>query len=79
VKTTIGYKRALAELTTERWRSRYPATLQKLKQAGIKTVADEQAGAENYVSLRAEWDRYITTLAPTMAYNMDEIDSAGSR
>lgn len=64
--------------STERWRSRYSAVLQKLKQAGIKTVADEQAGAENYVSLRAEWDRYITTLAPTMAYDMDEIDSAGS-
>lgn len=66
------------EETRDRWRRRYFAALRRLQQAGIETVADEQAGAETYVSLRAEWDRYITTLAPTLAYDMEEIDPAGS-
>jgi hypothetical protein len=62
----------------DRWRRRYFAGLRRLRQAGIQTVADEQAGAEVYVSLRACWDRYITTLAPSMAYSIDEIDPVGS-
>jgi hypothetical protein len=39
----------------------------------------QAAGADSYVSLRAQWDGYITTLAPALAYNMDDIDPAGSR
>ncbi|HEX8246860.1 MAG TPA: hypothetical protein VF599_01655 [Pyrinomonadaceae bacterium] len=67
------------EETLERWRERYFAALRKLREANIKTIADEEAGAETYISLRREWDRYITELAPTMAYRMDEIDPAGNR
>ncbi|MGH6611916.1 MAG: hypothetical protein ACRECQ_16860, partial [Burkholderiaceae bacterium] len=52
--------------------------LRRLRQAGIQTIADEQAGAETYLSLRAEWDHHIETLAPSMAYSMDEVDPAGS-
>lgn len=62
----------------ERWRRRYAAALPRLRQAGIKTVADEQAGAETYVLLRAGWDRYVAALAPSMAYEMDDVDPAGS-
>ena len=62
----------------ERWRQRYSAALRRLRQAGIQTVADEQAGAEAYVLLRAGWDRYVAALAPSMAYEMDDIDPAGS-
>ena len=32
--------------TQDRWRRRYVAALHRLRQAGIRTVADEQAGAE---------------------------------
>jgi hypothetical protein len=64
--------------TIERWRGRYFEALRKLRRAGIKTVPDEQAGAENYVERRDEWDRYVTSVAPAMAYNLAEIDSAGS-
>ena len=64
--------------TQDRWRRRYVAALHRLRQAGIRTVADEQAGAETYVSLRAGWDAHIATLAPSMAYGMDEIDPVGS-
>lgn len=66
------------EQTLDRWRRRYFAALRRLRQAGIQTVADEQAGAEVYASLRAWWDLYITTLAPLMAYSMEEIDPVGS-
>jgi hypothetical protein len=31
---------------------------------------------EHYITLRAQWDRYITVLAPKFAYDMDEIDPA---
>lgn len=60
--------------TQERWRQRYSAARSRLRQAGIQTVADEQAGAEAYVLLRAGWDRYVAALGPSMAYEMDEID-----
>ena len=62
----------------ERWRQRYSTALGRLRQAGIQTVADEQAGAEAYVLLRAGWDRYVAALAPSMAYEMDGVDPAGS-
>ena len=73
------FQRRPDEETRDRWRRRYFAALRRLRQAGIETNADEQAGAETYVSLRAEWDNLITTLAPTLAYDMEEIDPAGSR
>lgn len=65
--------------TRERWRRRYQAAIQKFRQAGIETVADEAAGFEIYVSLRAEWNHLIASLAPLLAYEMKEIDPAGSR
>ncbi|HEV2800509.1 MAG TPA: hypothetical protein VGW12_08435 [Pyrinomonadaceae bacterium] len=65
--------------TRERWRRRYFAALRRLRQAGIEITADEQSGADIYISLRAEWDYLITMLAPTLAYDMEEIDPAGSR
>jgi hypothetical protein len=64
--------------TLESWRRRYFAALKRLRQANIQTIADEQAGFEIYVSLRSEWNNYITSLAPQMAYGMEEVDSAGS-
>lgn len=65
--------------TRERWHRRYRAALQRFEQAGIETVADERAGFEIYVSLRVQWDGLIASLAPLMAYEMEEIDPAGSR
>jgi hypothetical protein len=66
------------EQTLESWRRRYFAALKRLRQANIETIADEQAGFEIYVSLRSKWEDYITSLAPQMAYGMEEVDSAGS-
>lgn len=59
------------------WRDRYARALQRFRAAGIATRADEQAGADEYVRLRAEWDRDIRVLAPAMAYDMDDVDPAG--
>ncbi|HWK66379.1 MAG TPA: two pore domain potassium channel family protein [Rhizobiaceae bacterium] len=64
--------------TRDRWLARYRAALHRLQQAGIQTTGDEKAGAEAYISYRAQWDHHISKLAPSMAYSMDEIDPATS-
>lgn len=62
----------------ERWRGRYFAALNRLREAGLPLVADADMGADVYVSLRRRWDPLIAVLAPAMAYSKDEIDPAGS-
>jgi hypothetical protein len=58
----------------ERWRTRYMAALDRLRQAGIKTIADPVAGFETYVSLREQWDVHIARLRAAMLYDAGEID-----
>jgi len=60
--------------TRERWRTRYMAALDRLQQAGIKTIADPDTGFERYVSLRERWDGHITKLRASMLYEPEEID-----
>jgi len=62
-----------------RWRRRYQGALRRLREAGIATIADEAAGADNYVTLRAQWDRYVHAFAQHMIHPMDVIDPAGER
>jgi hypothetical protein len=57
-----------------RWRGRYLLALRRLRQAGIRTVEDEGAGAENYVALRAEWDRYVRALSSALNFSTVEVD-----
>ena len=64
------------EKAQEQWRKRYFAALRRFRQAGIKTFPNERTGAEIYVSLRAQWDRYIVAYAHFMAYEMRELDPA---
>src|SRR5918993_137152 len=45
--------------TLDRWRRRYQAGLRRLRQAGLKTIADERQGLEIYVGLRMKWDRSV--------------------
>jgi hypothetical protein len=61
------------EAMRRRWERRYAAAVERLRGAGIKTAT---SGAEQYISLRTQWDTYITSLAPTFAYGLDEIDTA---
>ena len=58
----------------DRWRTRYMAALDRMRQAGIKTIADSGAGFETYVSLRERWDGHIARLRASMLYEADEID-----
>jgi hypothetical protein len=63
----------------ERWRTRYTAALERMRQAGITTVADPAAGFETYVSLRERWDRHIARLRTAMLYQAGEIDAPTDR
>lgn len=64
--------------TRERWRLRHAAAIRRLRSAGIETVADEQAGFEEYVSLRSRWQQDIESLVQFMAYSMEQIDPEGT-
>jgi hypothetical protein len=63
----------------ERWRKRYTAALERMRQAGIKTIADPATGFETYVSLRERWDGHIARLRASMLYDADDIDEATYR
>lgn len=60
----------------ERWRLRYGRALLRLREAGIPTRADEEAGAHEYIALRATWEPDIEALAPTLRFRMEEVDPA---
>jgi hypothetical protein len=64
--------------TLQCWRRRYFVALSRLQHAGIRTTADEEAGAQRYVRLRRRWGSKIAKLAPHMGYTMDEIDPASA-
>ena len=51
------------------------AALERMRQAGIKTIADPDTGFETYVSLRERWDGHIARLRASMLYEADEIDA----
>ena len=59
----------------ERWRARYMAAVDRMRQAGINTMADPAAGFETYESLRERWDGHIVRLRASMMYEADEIDA----
>lgn len=62
--------------TERRWRARYAAAIDRLRDAGITTVEDPAAGADEYVRLRARWDHLPTAFAEFMAYPPDAVDPA---
>ncbi len=61
----------------DRSRLRYERALRRLREAGIPTRADPDAGAREYVELRAVWEPRIESLAPALGYRMEEVDGAG--
>ena len=66
------------EATGQRWRAHYRAAAVRLRQAGIRTTPDEQAGADRYVQLRSEWDRALSSFASYMDYAPAERDPAAA-
>jgi hypothetical protein len=61
----------------ERGRLRYERAVRRLSEAGIPTRADPEAGAREYVALRANWEPGIEALAPALGYRMEDVDTAG--
>jgi hypothetical protein len=59
------------------WRRRYAAAAARLADAGLQLRPDADAGAEDYVALRAEWDRPVRELAAAMLYEWDAIERTG--
>ncbi|MEC4816499.1 MAG: potassium channel family protein [Scytonema sp. PMC 1069.18] len=55
------------------WRERYYDAVERLKQEGIETAPDLEAGANLYISLRQRWNFYLTGLTNHMAYDWGEI------
>lgn len=61
----------------ERWRVRYGQALLRLREAGIPTRTDPEAGTREYAELRAHWEPGIQALASALGYRMEEVDTAG--
>lgn len=61
----------------ERGRLRYERAVLRLREAGVPTREDPEAGAREYVELRAKWEPGIEAVAPALGYRMEEVDTAG--
>jgi hypothetical protein len=68
---------ATATQSREPWWLRYERALLRLRGAGIPTRPDPEAGAREYVELRATWEPGIEAVAPALGFRMEEIDTAG--
>lgn len=69
---------AIDDARSSQWRLRYQQALLRLREAGISTRADSDAGAQEYAVLRAKWQPAIEALASALAFRMDEVDTARS-
>jgi hypothetical protein len=57
-------------------RLRYQQALLRLREADIPTRADAEAGAREYIELRARWEPGIAGLAPAPGFRMQDVDTA---
>lgn len=61
------------------WREWYYQVIQQLQCKGIHTPEDIEKGADKYVSLRREWNDYVTAFAKHMAYRWSDIAPAETK
>ena len=61
------------------WREWYYHVVRRLQSEGIKTLEDIEAGADEYVSLRREWNDEVAAFAKHMAYRWSDIAPAESQ
>ncbi len=61
------------------WRSRCSDAVAYLARAGVPTVPDSASVEDAYVTLRAQWNADIATLAPALGYELSAVDTAGVR
>lgn len=76
IPETSAKARQVDERRMEAWRRRYANALVRLQRTGIETRIDRSAGADAYIAMRRDWDAFIRTLAPSMGYDLAEIDPA---
>ena len=70
---------AIASYSCEtQWREWYFHVVRRLKSEGIKTPEDIEAGADEYVSLRREWNDEVAAFAKHMAYRWRDVAPAES-
>lgn len=60
----------------QRWRAHWERDASRLAEAGI-AVARDEAAAQAYIDLRAQWWPHIARLAPAMAYRSEDIEARG--
>lgn len=58
------------------WRERYYHAVERLREEGIETPTDLEAGAKLYISLRRKWGPYLAVLTDYMAYEWSEVAPA---
>ena len=61
------------------WREWYYHVVRQLQSEGIKTPEDIETGADEYVSLRREWNDEVAAFAKHMAYRWSDIAPAEIR
>lgn len=57
-----------------RWTRRFGAAVRRLREVGVATMADETAGAANYVALRSRWHHPLMRALQMMGYSVGQID-----
>lgn len=55
------------------WRTRYYRAIERLKEEGVVTTNDVEAGAETYIALRHQWAPYLLNLSSYMNYEWYEV------
>jgi hypothetical protein len=55
------------------WRTRYYRAIERLKEEGVVTTKDVEAGAETYIALRHQWAPYLSNLSSYMNYEWREV------
>jgi hypothetical protein len=64
------------QITTEearRWRVRYKQTMRRLRESGINTRRDTEAGLKEYQAQREEWESKLQRLSTYLGYDWDEV------
>jgi hypothetical protein len=63
------------EQDAARWRKRAAAAADRLAAAGLHLRADLDAGADDYVAIRAGWNPRVRALAAATLYDWEEVAS----
>jgi hypothetical protein len=71
-----GERSTDSQRSRDRWRLRYAHALGRLREAGIPTRTDQEAGAREYVELRAGWAPGVDAITPALGFRMEDLDLA---